>query len=57
MPVLIYYGDLYYKLVSQDPEVGFDLRDALLGHLALWATFHRLLQSEESETVEILPIL
>ena len=57
MAVVLCIGDHFDKLVSQDPEVGFDLRDALLGHLALWAIFHRLLQSEESETVEILPIL
>ena len=57
MAVVLCIGDHFDKLVSQDPEVGFDLSDALLGHLALWATFHRLLQSEESETVEILPIL
>ena len=56
MPVLIYIGDLYHKLVSQDPEVGFDLRVALFGHIILLAIFHGLLQSKESETIFILPV-
>ena len=56
MPILIYIGDLYHKLVSQDPEVGFDLRVALFGHIILLAIFHGLLQSEESETIFILPV-